>query len=324
MKKHRLTTAFSGVLLIFTAIAGHVFARAAGMSIGAYSWYAQWNPAFTNWMTGDMKSFALGHSYNKKFSMAPRFLYGPSIGFALSDRVSLSAVMLMGRYKPSASYMKIANLGGGVVNAYGSSRNTRVQRYDVDTSLSVKAVKYLSFYIGVKYQYYLFKKRTDYSSLDSAIDIIGRMDWEILQNAVGPGLGLSLAFNLVADFYLTASFSGLYMKPLMTIKVIGFRCVPSATALVPFKKTMKPDYHYAGANSSLTFSYYIRKAFLTLAVGFRYQYIYVLGRDARPDPYFMVFGAFDSMYSQNKRWDHFYGATASAVFSFSFEREKAD
>ncbi|HOD16707.1 MAG TPA: hypothetical protein PLA65_02375 [Spirochaetota bacterium] len=255
--------------------------------------------------------------------MAPEFLYGPSIGFTLSDRVSLSAVMLMGRYKLSASYLKMANLGAGFVNAYGTSRNTLVQRYDVDTTLSIRAVKYLSFFIGLKYQYYLFKKRTDYATLVPATGIIGRMDWDILQNAVGPGLGLSLAFNLVADFYLTASFSGLYMKPLMRIKNIGSRYVPAATSLYPLKSTMKPDYHYAGANSSITFSYHIRKAYLTLAVGFRYQFIYVLGRDARPDPYSMVFGAFDSMFSQEERWDHFYGATASAVFSFSFEREKA-
>ncbi len=322
MKRIQVSAVFLGAL-IFSIFAGQFPARAAGMSIGAYAWYARWNPAFTNWMTGDLKSFALGHSYNKKFSMAPEFLYGPSIGFTLTDRVSLSAVMLMGSYKPSASYLKTANLGGGAVTAYGTSRNSRVQRYDVDTTLSVKAVKYLSFFIGLKYQYYLLKKRTDYASLDPAMDIIGRTDWDILQNAVGPGIGLSLSFNLVADFYLTASFSGLYMKPLMIIKNSGFRYVPSATSLYPLKNTMTPDYHYAGANSSLTFSYHIRKASLTLAVGFRYQFIYVLGRDARPDPYSMVFGAFDSMFSQKERWDHFYGATASAVYSFSFDREKA-
>jgi hypothetical protein len=323
MKKLQTSVAFFVLLLVLHALAGHVPARAAGMSIGAQAWYAQWNPAFTNWMTGDLKSFVLGHSFNKKFSMAPEFLYGPSLSFTLTDRVSLSAIMLTGRYKPSASYLKTVNLGGGVTNAYGKSRSSRVQRYDLDTTMSVKAAKYLSFFLGLKYQYYLIKKRTDYVSLDPTSSIIGRMDWDILQNAIGPGLGLSLSFNLVADFYLMASFSGLYMKPLMTIKNNGFRYVPAATSLNPLKKTMTPDYHYAGANSSLTFAYHIRKASLTLSVGFRYQFIYVLGKDARPDAYSLVFGAFDSMFSQKGRWDHFYGATASAVYSFSFEREKS-
>ncbi len=108
--------------------------------------------------------------------------------------------------------------------------------------------------------------------------------------AIGPGAGISAVLPLGNDFYILGNISGLYLwgEHQQEDQTYG---------------TQKDKYNEYGINSSISLAYYIVPASVTLSLGGRYQFI-------KSD--------FDSSTeSQSDLTHHFYGITASAIYSFN-------
>ena len=76
--------------------------------------------------------------------------------------------------------------------------------------------------------------------------------------------------------------------------------------VIPYRQMrLVTGYNSVGANSNLSFAYHIRKASLTLSIGFRYQYLKTIGEER-------------SGLEFDQQSDHFYGGIFSAVYSFEF------
>ena len=112
------------------------------------------------------------------------------------------------------------------------------------------------------------------------------------------------------NFFLLLNLSVLYQRPLIVVKDNGaFGGLSPTARRAPLLQKTKPDTNAIGANGTLNFAYYVPAAHLTIALGFRYQFFYMLtGRSAN----FVIVG----------EMDHFYGINLSAVFSFNFAKKK--
>jgi hypothetical protein len=79
---------------------------------------------------------------------------------------------------------------------------------------------------------------------------------------------------------------------------------------VPANGKYIPSYNTVGANSTLSLAYLMEDLSTTLSLGFRYQYLYNFGSDSE---YIVI----------DRRSDHFYGVTVSAVYAYQAP-EKAE
>ncbi len=105
----------------------------------------------------------------------------------------------------------------------------------------------------------------------------------------GPAAGISFTLPLVENLFLTGNISGMYLWG--THKNSGSSSGTNS----------EYNYNEAGANANLSIAYLIASTSTTLMIGGRYQYFhskYEDGGDSSQD-------------------HHFYGVTASAIYSFS-------
>jgi len=128
--RRKIYTILLALLPAFTA--GEAFAL--DMSVGVQSWYCWWEPAWDN----DLN--------NVSWEMDPGFLAGPMVSFKLSDRLSLSSVLMLGLY--DAVSHSIA----------GETWTREIIKYDMDTTLSYSINSVFRVFGGLKIQGYVLMK----------------------------------------------------------------------------------------------------------------------------------------------------------------------
>ncbi len=284
---------------------------AASMSIGPYGWWAWWQPNFREWLMGKGEDMEL--PLKKKFTMESRPLYGCALSFNFSERWSLSNTFVMGFYRAKANYWSY-NFLLPSIPVLPSYVSQKIRKIDVDSTLNYTLLKYLKFYVGLKYQNYNYNKvkrlllvAGGNSSLFSFKKI--NLDY----HGLGLGIGLGFNVNLVDNLYLLANISALYQSPIIYTSGKGFFGWTGITMnIIPTNVPNKIlQFNNIGCNATLSLAYYIAPASITIAAGGRYQYLKTMGKDS-------------GGYAFAGESDHFYGATLSVVYTFNLTKDKDD
>jgi hypothetical protein len=118
-----------------------------------------------------------------------------------------------------------------------------LRRYDIDLALNYQISRYIKVFGGAKYLAFSYHNKT--------------YDSDGIHHAAGPGAGISFTLPLISNVYLLANLSGLY--------IFGNQ--------KDDKQTEDINFYEVGANGSLQLAYYIPSAAVTLAAGYRYQYV---------------------------------------------------
>ncbi len=143
-------------------------AEAAGMSVGASTWYSKLSTKSSGTDTLD-----------SEWSL----MYGPVIGIDFAKDWSLSSVFLTGNYR----------LEEGLSMAFN------YRRYDSDTTLNYSVLKWLKVFGGVKYLRY------DIRDSGAVVPPFGSA--QSRHYTYGPGLGLGLTVPLHESLFALATVS---------------------------------------------------------------------------------------------------------------------
>lgn len=156
MKKNLLT--FMVAIFVFAVVSQPAQAKTS-VTVGASSWLVNWK------MYDGTKP--------ESFLMA-----GPVISVGLSDKVSLSTVVLFGGTETDAGFGSLSD----------------ISRFDSDTAINIKLSKNFKFFAGIKFMRY---------SMDTPMG-------EMAFTGLGPAAGLTVTLPLGNNFFFLGSASLLY------------------------------------------------------------------------------------------------------------------
>ncbi len=280
-----------------TAVCATLFITAVFLSASAYSldysagimaWYAWWQPHFEDELRGVDNPFKrdnpglFGDAYNDSFSIDPAFLVGPVANARLSDSWSLGLVFLAStEYTGHAEY-QVNYLSGPVV--YSIETDFKVRRYDTDLTLTHRINQFFGVFAGYKYSHYRGTGSHHVTSLTNN-DLY---DVERLGTMHGPGVGINIMVPLVDTFFISASFSALYMRARWT-----YRATNNTTGVETEEVLNRKLWGYNVIAGPGYYSPGLRTTFL---IGGRYQYLEDTGDSSLKD--------------------RFYGIILSAIYSF--------
>ncbi|HSV95459.1 MAG TPA: hypothetical protein VLM75_00850 [Spirochaetota bacterium] len=160
-------------LIVSAAVCATTFmppanAEAAGMSVGASTWYSEWEFESQD-----------GSTINSEWSP----MYGPVVGIDFAKDWSVTTVFLTGNYKFEPS---------------GIPMSINYRRYDSDTTLNYSIFKWLKVFGGLKYM--------RYDARDSGVvPPFGSADFK--HYTYGPGLGLGFTLPLYESLFALANIS---------------------------------------------------------------------------------------------------------------------
>jgi hypothetical protein len=171
--KSRITLYALISLLAALCIISSKPAHAAGITVGASSWYAWWQ-----------------YTPNDNREFDPGLIYGPVVGFDFADKWSLSSVFLTGAVKESGTMS-------------GEKYEFYYRRYDSDTVISYNVNRWLKVFGGLKYI------RFDYNVTSSkSTPPFGSA--EESYSSMGPGIGIGLTLPVTDSLFFLTNFSGMY------------------------------------------------------------------------------------------------------------------
>ncbi|OHD63482.1 MAG: hypothetical protein A2176_06590 [Spirochaetes bacterium RBG_13_51_14] len=270
-------------------------ARAFGIRVGPYAWCAWWKPAFEDWML--RSSFTRRHLSRMRagYDFKPSILYGPVLTLDFTNRINLTSVFVLGRYRLRASVAESLTIN----NFIFSHPDISINKYDLDSTLNIILNPSFKIFCGFKYQHYNYSKVDLISIPFYSFQFLANDT--VMYHGVSAGAGAGFIFKLTDSFFLLWNVSLLYQRPIVIIKQKQYLIISSN--VYPLNERIMPDYNALGVNATLTFSYVFRKISTTLALGLRYQYLYTFGNDVRGIDF-------------DKNSDHFYGITLAAVYSY--------
>jgi hypothetical protein len=146
------------IVIVCAVTAFTAESRAANISLGASSWYSWWE-------------FKDNQSTKK---MGPSLMLGPVVSVGLNNEWSLSAVLLIGKFK-----MK------------GDDSNMNLSRLDLDTTINYSLNRYFKVFSGIKYMEYT--------------------DTGFYHRSLGPALGIGLTVPVTDSLFFLANGSGIIM-----------------------------------------------------------------------------------------------------------------
>ncbi len=307
MKK--VCLAFTLTCMLLAGLASPIRAG-AGFSIGANAWYVQWIPA---WNDGKLflppgtvpqsGSYSMPIKINV-FKTDPTFLYGPSLALTI-DRVSITSVFMYG-HLTSLSTGPI--LKQTLVPLLGSRYHRSIDRFDSDSTIGYRAHDAVRIFLGFKYQGYRYLEGINYFAITPGMEGVYYSRGRATMNSFGPGLGAGFTIPLHRNLFLLNTLSASFLfgsekyrikrHIVFTINPIGY--------FIPQGQFSGEKFYSITGNGSLALAYYIEKAGLTLALGFRYQAQFYLQNPGRR-----------RFYNYNHKFDHSYGGTVSITYSFS-------
>lgn len=280
----------------------------AGFSIGANAWYVQWIPA---WSDGKLflppGTLPLSGNYSSRlttntFKTDPAFLYGPSLALSI-NRVSFTSVFMYGR---------LTSLSTGLIKSFPffmplSRYHRTIDRFDSDSTIGYRVHDAVRLFLGFKYQGYRYLERLYYLNATTTMEGMYNSRGRATMDSFGPGMGVGFTIPLHRNLFLlnTLSASCLFGSEKYRIKRHIVLTFPTGY-FIPLGQFSGEKFYSITGNGSLALAYYIEKAGLTLALGFRYQGQFYLQNPGRA-----------RFYNYNRKFDHSYGATVSLTYSFS-------
>jgi hypothetical protein len=266
---------------------------AVDVTIGTQVWFAWWRPA---WDSQEYTSDPGNTEYSSDLRVPdPQVLAGPVLSVSLGERLTLSSALAFGGYWTWGPriHQNPNNM---------SFEELDIRKYDLDTTLSYAATEWLRLFAGIKIQGYdYFKERTKYDRT------AGLTDWKTLKDtryfSIGPGVGAGVSLPLIAGLYATVNAGVLALWARETTEMEKYWLQD------PTLRVDKIDYvgtaFIAGGNTSASLVYFVPESRLALSLGFRYQGLrYFQDRNDVGEYYF------------DGKIDHFYGATASLLYTF--------
>lgn len=153
---------------------GTIAAHAAGMSVGASTWYWKWNI-----------------SPEAERSFEPGLMYGPVLGLDWGKNWSLTSVFLTGTFR----------MENEMIPWYAYPR-----RYDSDTTLNYSVLRWLKVFGGFKYMRY------DTYAPETGKTTGLFEDTDMRHFSYGPGLGIGLTLPVSDSFFALANVSAMYLS----------------------------------------------------------------------------------------------------------------
>ncbi len=289
------------------------------LSIGGTAWYAWWKPA---WSDAKTTSFLfpgmpiLFKENSRDFKMTSNAMAGPVVSIGFLDRWSVQSVFAIGRFKAysrgMADSMMLTVLGGMTANLSYKKYSRDILKWDSDTSISCAVHRMVKVFAGFKAQGYRYDERLDDLNYNFSgnLSIIHRVLTDDVK-AYGGGLGLGITIPLGAGFYLMTNVSGLALWSVEKINM-NYRksCVIFDTVELLPVWLRKGRYFSYGGSAALSFAYHIEKISTTISLGGRYQILFNRQR------YNNVFYNDVAMNIIDGKYDHFFGITMSAMYTF--------
>jgi hypothetical protein len=174
MKKKALLALLACVVATGVLFTGTAPAHAAGMSVGASTWYWKWNIS--------------PEAYR---SFEPGLMYGPVLGFDWGKNWSLTSVFLTGTFRMENEMIPW--------NGYP-------RRYDSDTTLNYSVLRWLKVFGGFKYMRYDAIAGED----GKTTGIFEGTDMR--HYSYGPGLGVGITVPVTGSLFALANISGMYLS----------------------------------------------------------------------------------------------------------------
>ncbi|OHD70439.1 MAG: hypothetical protein A2W19_15610 [Spirochaetes bacterium RBG_16_49_21] len=300
------------IILCFIFIVYPYAARAAGISVGAASWFCWWEPYWIKFPSYSVLPVFVPLKHDARINPAP--IYGPILIFHLPKHFSISSIFLYGRFnlKRNETVLYTAGLTPSV---FPYRENSVIQRFDSDSSISYSIIKYFNLYIGFKYSHYEFSSNTRFYV--STGGLLGNKKTKYDEYA--PAFGLGVLVPLVAkQLYLIFHSSVVYN--FTEVKLSGTSYLintfgPGVPILPILHSTPRENLFYRiGSNSTISLAWWIDQINTTLSIGFRYQMFKLL----KSDP------SLTYVRNQLHYYEHIYGATASAIYRFDFAQKKGE
>lgn len=238
---------FSSLLFIMLIFLSPSLLKAADITVGATTWYA-------NWETPGSWGFDMED---------PAFLYGPVISAKINNDVSFTFVFLYGQFNETADFGE---------DDIDLPVDVKINRYDSDTALNFKLNNYLKLFAGLKFMKYSYELEGDSTSIEDGVEYNIYLDADMNHTGYGPGGGISGVFPLGHDFYLLANISLMYIWGKQTgtseMEVI-FPVFDEYNEYT--KEKISENYKEYGYNTGASLAYYISGASTTISLGGRYQ-----------------------------------------------------
>ena len=147
--------------------------------------------------------------------------------------------MVAFRFSPQWSLSSVFLYGKFEQESNGDGEQETIKRYDSDTALNYAINRYFRIFAGFKFMGYKFGGGKNYG--------------------YGPGIGIGIVLPVTEQFMIMGSISGLYQWGTEEDDENGVNYENDVTS--------------KGFNTSITLAYYIPAASVTLAAGYRYQYL---------------------------------------------------
>jgi hypothetical protein len=283
-------------LLFFTK------AHAVDISLGGNLWYNWWQPS---WYGAKGKSTSLtlystpvaqyGEADSADYRVDPSLLYGPVLSIRFLDRWSVSSVFVCGKFSSiSKGITRGFSIYSGAINPAVSFQtyNRDIFKWESDTTISYSPLRFFKIFAGFKTQGYRYEgelKVAPFKLKDSSEMV-----------SFGSGLGVSFTAHLVKGLYLVLGASGIILWGFDDYD-LNFAVGPAYTMYF-FPEGRFLSY---GGTAAGTFVYAIDQINTSLSLGFRYQALKYSQKDGNV-----------AMNIYDNDFDHFYGITFSAVYTF--------
>jgi hypothetical protein len=287
------------------------------ISIGGTAWYIWWRPA---WLVARTSTAILNpeHIVTREnasdFQTRSDIMGGPMLSLSFLDRWGISSVFVIGKFRYTAdgpstaigfSIPDLKRITGIIYKKYERD----VLKWDSDSSLSCAINQYIKIFAGFKAQGYSYKEiMTDVNLIGGPPFIYRKLEDDV--KGFGPGLGIGLTVPLTHNFFLMMNVSGiaLWFKEKIDINTSLITNNNINYAMILWEH--KGDIFSYGGTGSMSLAYYIEKADITLALGGRYQLLY---NNQKQKNWFFNDIAMNIV---DGRFDHLYGVTFSAIYSF--------
>ncbi len=281
------------LLVSMSIITGGMQAQAGEFSVGATVMYAWWKPFAANYLQQLDRKWPIQTTFYAENSSV---LYGPILGYKISDSWKLSFMLLMALHNQfsAASHNATMDLSG-----FHLARTTadRMNKYDADLRAFYVAGKYADVFIAVNLE--ADKYFGDYRALISLAPVLPVLlplagSLRSFQYDCGPGVGVNLRFELVKN---------LYAQMRLSLYVMG----GTLERNVQYEKRKVNSHLCLKSVDEVLLSYYIEAARTTISIGGRYHAMTFAQLSATPREFFKNY---------TTKFDQIGGMIFSAAYTF--------
>jgi hypothetical protein len=313
MMKRLLIAALLGFSFLLPAPS---FAAPVDLSLGGTVWYIWWKPAWTDaraetlYYTSGITALMYEDAHD--FKPVSNVMAGPVISIGFLDRWSIQSVLTMGKFRAMSqglsSELVIISTGGALNSEY-KKYSRDILKWDSDTSIGCAVHRMVKIYAGFKAQGYRYKEYL-YDILAGTAYLQRMLDDDV--KAYGCGLGIGLNIPLGANFYLQMGASGIALWSYESIDVNNSRTFIFAGGAPEYfiLKGRKGRYFSYGGTASLGLAYNIEKINTAISIGGRYQLLF------NRQKFRNLLDNNAAMNIVDKQYDHFFGVTLSAIYTF--------